>query len=136
MMLRFQKFINVLKYLAILCCAFIGLFIGAYLLPSYDDIIYPFAPNLRLLWDFNSILLCLGFLSMAFALAGSWVYEKTMKFAGLASIIAIIVDYKFSLFTDLGFHYFHFSFVLVYVLGIYSCYWPVKKLVRYQNESG
>lgn len=134
MMLRIQRFISVLKYLAIQCCAFIGLFIGAYLLPSYDDIIYPMAPNFWLLWDFNSILFCLGFLSMACALAGSWVYEKTMLFAGLASIIAILVDYKFSLYTNLASQYFHFSFVLVYALGIYFCFWLVNKLVRYRSE--
>lgn len=116
---------SVIQYLGIIICAFIGLYLGSLVLPKYDDIIYPFGPNFSLLWQFYEVLFPLGFLSMLTALIASWVYKKSMSFAAVSSIAAIFVDYKFNLFSNLSEHYFHFSFVLVYVFGIYVCYWLI-----------
>jgi len=69
---------SILRYFAIQCCALIGFFIGIQLLPHYDEIMYPFSPDFSLLWQFYQILFSLGFLSMATALIGSWVYKKTI----------------------------------------------------------
>ena len=120
---------SVIQYLGIIICAFIGLFVGTLVLPKYDDIIYPFGPNFSLLWQFYEVLFPLGFLSMFTALIASWVYKKSMSFAAISSITAISFDYKFNLFSNLSEHYFHFSFVLVYVFGIYVCYWLINNLL-------
>ena len=120
---------SIIQHFAVLVSAFIGLFIGSIILPKYDDIIYPFGPNFSLLFEFYQILFPLGFLSMLTALMASWVYKKTMSLAAISSIVAISFDYKFSLFSNLSEHYFHFSFVLAYGLGIYICHWLVKSLL-------
>lgn len=118
-----------IQYLAILVSAFIGFFLGSILLPEYDDIIYPFAPNFSLLFQFYQTIFPLGLLSMLIALVASWVYKKTMSFAAFSSFVAVAVDYKFNLFTNLSEHYFHFTFVLVYGFGVYVSYWLVKTLL-------
>jgi type III secretory pathway component EscS len=82
----------------------------------------------------SQILFPLGFLSVGFALVGSWVYEKSMLFAVLTSLVAIGVEYYFQVFTNLSEHYFHFSFVLVYISGVYTCYWLVNKLLEYSTS--
>jgi hypothetical protein len=120
---------RVFQYLGILICAFIGLYFGVLILPKYDDIIYPFGPNFSLYIQFYEVLFPLGFLSMLTALLASWVYKTSMSFAAFSSVAAITIDYKFNLFTNLAEHYFHFSFVLVYVLGVYVCYWIIKRLL-------
>ena len=125
-----------LQYLAILISAFIGFYLGAMLLPKYDEIIYPFAPNFSLLFQFYSVLFPLGIVSMLTSLISSWVYKKTMSFAALSSIVALAADYSFNLFTNLSEHYFHFSYILVYSFGVFVSYWLVKyslKWVSAQN---
>jgi hypothetical protein len=121
---------SVIQYLGILISAFIGLYFGSLFLPNYDGFIYPFAPNFSFLFQFYEIIFPLGFLSMLSALVASWVYKKTMSFAALSSFIATVVDYKFSLFTNLSEHYFHFSFVLVYGFGVFLSYWLVKIILK------
>jgi len=120
---------SVIQYLGILICSFIGLYVGSLILPSYDDIIYPFGPNFSLLLEFYIVLFPLGFMSMLTALMASWVYKKSMSFAAICSFVAISIDYKFNLFSNLSDHYFHFSFVLVYGFGVYVCYWLINRLL-------
>ncbi len=117
---------SLIQYLCIQICAFIGLFIGSLILPTYDDFIYPFAPNFSFLLQFYQIIFPLGVISMFMALLAAWVYKKTMSFAAISSVVAMLIEYKLKLFSNLSEHYFHFSFVLVYLLGVYFSYWFVK----------
>ena len=121
---------SILRYFSIQCCALIGFFIGVQLLPRYDEIMYPFSPDFSLLWQFYQILFSLGFLSMATALIGSWVYKKTISFAAFTAIVAIVIDYFFGVFSNIAQHYFHFSFVLVYCFGIILCIVILKLLLK------
>ncbi|MCF2857791.1 hypothetical protein L1286_09935 [Pseudoalteromonas sp. SMS1] len=118
--------ISLMQHLAILVCAFMGLFIAKSPPLYYDSIIYPFAPSFGLWLQFYIVLYPQGFASMFAALIGSWVYRKTMSYAALCALIAFTVDYQMMLFSNLKMHFFHESYVLVYCAGVYSCYWLFK----------
>lgn len=117
---------SLILYLAVLISGFLGLFIGLSILPKYDDIIYPFGPDLSLFLAFYKILFPLGFCSMLTATLMSLLCNKSMLIATISAFLAILVDYKFDLFSNLSQHYFHFSFVLAYALGVYFSYFFVK----------
>lgn len=126
-----QKSISFAQYLAIFISSFIGLYIGSILLPKYDDILYPFAPNFSFLVQFYKILFPLGFFSMFTALITSWVYKKTISSAAFGAFLAITTDYKFNLFTNLSEHYFHVSYILVYAFGVFVSYWIIRVILGY-----
>ncbi len=125
---------STLQYLAIQCCAFLGLYIGALILPKYDEILYPFVPDLRFLSQFWFNIFVYACLSSMFALIGSWVYKKTISFAILAAVVAITIDFLYSLFSKLNVHFFHFSYIFVSISGMYLSVLIIKKLANYICE--
>ncbi|OCQ21497.1 hypothetical protein A7985_12905 [Pseudoalteromonas luteoviolacea] len=113
-----HRLISLIQHLAILVCAFMGLYIVKPHPFYYDSITYPFAPGGGFWLQLYSVLYPQGFASMFAALIGSWVYRKTMSYAALCALISFAVDYQWMLFSNLKEHLFHPSYLLAYCAGI------------------